>query len=84
MEKNRDKVKAFLFKIMGNILPEDINYDDEEIILKDLELEDIDYTEIAIECEEEFEIILDEIYMEEKLKTVRDLIDYIFDQYKNK
>ena len=70
----RQKIRDLVFNIINQ------NYSDLEItessLLQDLPLEDIDYTEIAIECEEKFDIILDEFKME-KMINLKELIDYI-------
>jgi len=75
------KVSNFLIGLLKTIKPEfEIK---NETLISDLDLEDIDFTEIAVECEDEFEIILDELHIE-KLKTVEEIINYIETEIKYK
>jgi acyl carrier protein len=75
------KVSTFLINLLKTIRP-DIEIKRETMVVA-LELEDIDFTEIAVECEDEFEIILDELHIE-KLSTVEDIINYIETEVKYK
>lgn len=78
MEKN---IESFVINILKSISY--INEININTKLSSLNLEDIDFTEIAVECEDEFEISLDELHME-KLETVKDLLNYIENEYKYK
>ena len=78
MEKN---IESFVINILKSISY--INEININTKLSSLNLEDIDFTEIAVECEDKFEISLDELHME-KLETVKDLLNYIENEYKYK
>jgi acyl carrier protein len=78
MEKS---VNKYLIGLLKSMCP-DKNID-EKTSLALLELEDIDYTELAIELEEKYEILLDELKIE-KMLIVKEIIDYVEEELKFK
>ena len=74
-----NEIKNFILEILTAIRPEyEIN---EYIPFAELKLDEIDYTLIAIECEEKFQIHLDEkvffdfIYIKDAIHYISDLLE---------
>lgn len=44
--------------------------------VKDLSLDQLDYTQLIIECEEHCDVLIDDVYFE-SLETINDIINYV-------
>jgi len=73
--------KEFVLQILREIKEKKDGSITEESLLSDLQLEDIDYSELAILCEEEYSIILDEEIIQ-RCNTIGEIISYISGQVK--
>jgi hypothetical protein len=72
--KLREDIKDFFFGLVVYIRP-NVNVD-EYTSVGSLELDDIDFTMLAIECEEKYKIIVDEKILLNSF-FLKDIIDYL-------
>lgn len=79
--KMREEIKDFFFGLVVYIRP-NVNID-EYTSVGSLELDDIDFTMLAIECEEKYKIIVDEKTLFNSF-FLKDIIDYLIELVKLK
>ena len=72
-----EKIEKNVIKIINEI--KNIDNLNPLFYLNDLKFEDLDYIELCLELEEEYEIFLDEEYVS-KLEKIKNLIDYVFEK----
>lgn len=73
-KKFHDEIKEYVLGLLTYIRP---NFSiDENTMFSELALEDIDFTLIAIECEENFKVIVDENILSNCF-FVKDVLDYL-------
>lgn len=77
----REEIKDFFFGLVVYIRP-NVNID-EYTSVGSLELDDIDFTMLAIECEEKYKIIVDEKTLFNSF-FLKDIIDYLIELVKLK
>lgn len=77
----RDEIKDFFFGLIVYIRP-NVNIE-EYTSVGSLELDDIDFTMLAIECEEKYKIIVDEKILFNSF-FLKDIIDYLIELVKSK
>lgn len=77
----REEIKDFFFGLVAYIRP-NVNID-EYTSVGSLELDDIDFTMLAIECEEKYKIIVDEKTLFNSF-FLKDIIDYLIELVKLK
>lgn len=73
---NKKIIETFIITTLKNIIHNKDNEINNQTKIKNLALDQLDYTQLIIECEEHFDILIDDAHFE-TLDSVDALVNYI-------